>query len=95
MGADGAAPGPPPGAFLSDLTSHQRGPGFLTVVAGTYVLATQIVVLFDYFAIATFLWAVAIVLWVLLTYAIFTALTIKREKPSLAEGVSGGWGPSR
>ena len=27
----------------------------------------------------------------LLIYTIFTGLTIKREKPSLAEGINGGW----
>ena len=33
----------------------------------------------------------AAVLWLLLIYTIFTALTIKRNKPSLAEGINGGW----
>jgi tellurite resistance protein TehA-like permease len=31
------------------------------------------------------------VLWAALTYTVLTALTVKEEKPSLAEGISGGW----
>ncbi len=37
------------------------------------------------------LWFLAAVLWALLTYAIFTAFTVKERKPSLAEGINGGW----
>jgi tellurite resistance protein TehA-like permease len=33
----------------------------------------------------------AIVLWVCLTYTIFTAFTIKETKPPLEEGLTGGW----
>jgi tellurite resistance protein TehA-like permease len=80
-----------PHAVADDLTSHQRGPGFLTTVAGTCVLGTSAILLFDGFAVATVLWVVGIVLWVVLTYAVFTSLTIKRDKPSLAEGISGSW----
>ena len=42
-------------------------------------------------ASAAALWVVGIVLWAVLTYAVFTALTVKAEKPSLAEGINGGW----
>ncbi|MFN8162831.1 MAG: tellurite resistance/C4-dicarboxylate transporter family protein, partial [Solirubrobacterales bacterium] len=80
-----------PARVLSDLTDHQRGLGFLTVVAATGVLGAQMIVIWHGFAIATLLLAIAGVLWVLLTYTIFTALTIKREKPSLAKGISGTW----
>ncbi|MGV1047720.1 MAG: tellurite resistance/C4-dicarboxylate transporter family protein [Solirubrobacterales bacterium] len=80
-----------PARVLSDLTDHQRGLGFLTVVAATSVLGAQVIQIGHEFAIASALLALAAVLWVLLTYTIFTALTIKREKPSLAQGVSGTW----
>src|SRR3989338_1835801 len=40
---------------------------------------------------ASALWLLGLVLWIGLTYTIFTALTIKEEKPSLAEGISGAW----
>jgi tellurite resistance protein TehA-like permease len=80
-----------PKRVLDDLTSHQRGLGFLTVVAATGVLGAQVILIGHEFAIAAVLLAVAIVLWVGLTYTILTALTIKREKPSLARGISGTW----
>jgi tellurite resistance protein TehA-like permease len=80
-----------PAAFLGDLIDHQRGMGFLTIVAGTGVLGAQMVLIGHSLAIASALLAVAIVLWVVLTYTIFTAFTIKRDKPSLADGINGTW----
>ncbi|MGE5635732.1 MAG: tellurite resistance/C4-dicarboxylate transporter family protein, partial [Nocardioidaceae bacterium] len=77
--------------FVADLTDHRRSHGFLTIVAGTCVLGVQMILIGDGYAIATGLLIVAAVLWVLLIYTIFTALTIKPEKPSLAEGISGSW----
>lgn len=77
--------------FLSDLISHQRGPGFLTVVAGTCVLGSQFLQLFDGYFMAVFLWWVGILLWAGLTYTIFAGLTIKEKKPSLEEGINGAW----
>jgi tellurite resistance protein TehA-like permease len=78
-------------AMFRDLISHERGPGFLTVVAGTCVLATQLIMIEQLYAIATALLVVAAVLWLVLIYTIFTALTVKRDKPTLADGISGGW----
>jgi tellurite resistance protein TehA-like permease len=40
---------------------------------------------------ALVLWIAGIVLWAGLTYAIFGLLTVKTEKPALAEGINGGW----
>src|SRR5207244_13259540 len=31
------------------------------------------------------------VLWATVTYTLFTVLTVKEQKPSLAEGINGGW----
>jgi tellurite resistance protein TehA-like permease len=36
-------------------------------------------------------WIVGIALWLVLTYTIFTVITVKPEKPTLAEGINGGW----
>jgi tellurite resistance protein TehA-like permease len=76
---------------LADLASHGRGVGFFTAVAGTCVLGSQFLVVGGMPRIATALWILGIVLWALLTYAIFTIITIKSAKPSLAEGIHGGW----
>lgn len=77
--------------FLRDLTCHQRGPGFFTMVAGTCVLGSQFFRLVNVYPVVVSLWVAGILLWTALTYTIFTALTIKEEKPSLQEGISGAW----
>lgn len=80
-----------PGRFFGDLADHLRGPGFFTAVAATSVLGSQTLLLSDAVRAAAALCALALVLWVLLTYAIFAALTVKSHKPSLGEGIGGGW----
>ena len=76
---------------FADLIDHRRGVGFFTTVAGTAVLGSELVVVFGNYRLAFVLWCLAACLWMLLTYAIFTAFTVKEQKPSLAEGISGGW----
>jgi tellurite resistance protein TehA-like permease len=78
-------------AMLADLTNHRLSFGFLTVVAATCVLGTQVVLVAERFEPAVVLLGFGIVLWVLLTYTIFTILTIKTDKPSLVDGINGGW----
>jgi tellurite resistance protein TehA-like permease len=78
-------------ALLRDLVDHQNGVGFLTIVAGTCVLGAQALLIGDSPLVASVLLAVGAVLWPALIYTIFTALTIKAEKPSLADGINGGW----
>lgn len=77
--------------FFGDFGSHSRGPGFFTTVAATSVLGTQIVVQLHIVAIAQLLWWFAFALWLVLTYAIFTALTVRRNKPAFEDGINGGW----
>ncbi len=77
--------------FFGDMTTHLTGPGYFTMVAGTGVLASQFLVLAENVAVGTVLWLLAILLWLSLTYTIFTALTVRRVKPSLDEGISGSW----
>jgi len=80
-----------PRAFARDMTDHLRGPGFFTAVAASSVLGTQFLILEDGSRAGMALWAVALVLWFGLTYAIFTAFTIKEDKPALSEGINGAW----
>ncbi|MBE0590060.1 MAG: tellurite resistance/C4-dicarboxylate transporter family protein [Hydrogenophaga sp.] len=77
--------------FFSDLFDHLRGPGFFTSVAATSIVGSQFLLLTDDSRVAGVLWALAIVLWVTLTYAIFAGLTIKQVKPPLDKGISGAW----
>ena len=76
---------------VADLSDHKRAVGFFTLVAATAVLGTQTLLIAGARSIALALWILAIVFWATLTYAIFTALTVKRVKPTLAEGINGGW----
>lgn len=76
---------------VADLLDHGRCVGFFTTVAGTCVLGSQCVVIAENTRAAVGLWLLGITLWLLLTYAIFTSLTIKAVKPALSNGINGGW----
>jgi tellurite resistance protein TehA-like permease len=80
-----------PHDMAADLGDHLRGPGFFTAVAATAVLGSQFAVFEASDALALSLGVLAAVLWLGLTYAIFTALTIKPEKPPLDKGINGAW----
>jgi tellurite resistance protein TehA-like permease len=80
-----------PQNFFHDLQDHLRGVGFFTMVAGTCVLGSQCVILFQGYVWGTILLVVGAGLWVILIYAVFTGLIIRSDKPSLEEGISGVW----
>ena len=80
-----------PQAFFSDLIDHQRGPGFFTFVAGSCVLGSQFLVIAHNYRAAFALWVLATVLWILLIYGVFAAFSVKEHKPTLADGINGGW----
>jgi tellurite resistance protein TehA-like permease len=77
--------------FAEDITSHARGPGFFTIVAGTCVLGNQFVLLGKDLQTATLLWCVGVALWFVLMYTFFTAVTVRETKPTLEAGINGGW----
>ena len=78
-------------AFFTDLIDHNRGPGFFTTVAATCIFGSQWLLIFDASRLALVLWFVGILLWMILTYTIFTGVTVKEAKPTLVEGIHGGW----
>jgi tellurite resistance protein TehA-like permease len=78
-------------AFIEDWTSHQRAPGFFTSVAATCVLGVQLVVLHNAKHAGLWLFGLGLLLWVICTYSVFVALSVREEKPSLADGINGGW----
>ena len=80
-----------PGRFFADMVDHSRGPGFFTAVAATGVLGSQCVLLAADPRAGGALLAVAGVLWVGLTYAIFAGFTIRQHKPALERSMSGTW----
>lgn len=76
---------------LADLLDHGRSVGFFTMVASTCVLGSQSLVVAGLPGLAFGLWCLGLGLWALLTYGIITILTVKEHKPTLAEGLNGGW----
>ena len=80
-----------PRRFFGDMVEHARGAGYFTMVAATGIMASQCIVLLDNLGLGFALWALAALLWLLLTYTIFTAFTIRRDKPTLDKGISGAW----
>ena len=79
------------GRVVADLLHHGRCVGFFTAVAATCVLGSQCLLVGDAPRAASALWALGVALWASLTYTIFTLLTVKPEKPPLAEGLNGAW----
>jgi tellurite resistance protein TehA-like permease len=77
--------------FFLDMIDHLRGPGFFTMVAASSILGSEFLILAHNLVAGFALWIIAIILWLGLTYTIFTAFTIKEEKPSLDQGISGAW----
>ncbi len=80
-----------PRRFFGDMFTHSSGPGYFTTVAGTAIIASQFMILRGDFIIGAILWGVTFALWLVLSYAIFAALTIRADKPPLEQGISGAW----
>jgi tellurite resistance protein TehA-like permease len=78
-------------SVLADLNSHARAPGFFTVVAGTCVLGSQVLIVTGRSDIALPLWIAGIVLWCVVMYVFFTAIIVQEQKPSLETGINGAW----
>jgi tellurite resistance protein TehA-like permease len=77
--------------LLRDISDHQRAPGFFTIVAGTCVLGTQNVVVMKATGVGLALWWLGLILWFAIMYTFFTAVTVRRRKPTLARGINGAW----
>jgi tellurite resistance protein TehA-like permease len=80
-----------PKRFFGDMVAHLTGPGYFTMVAGTGIMASQFMLLRENVLAGKLLWLLAALLWLCLTYTIFTAFTVRTDKPSLDKGINGGW----
>ncbi len=80
-----------PRLFFADMTDHRLGTGFFTMVAGSCILGVQLLLIAHSLAAATVFLVLGILLWIGLTYTIFTAFTVKRDKPTLEHGITGAW----
>ncbi|MCA8889244.1 MAG: tellurite resistance/C4-dicarboxylate transporter family protein [Parvularculaceae bacterium] len=77
--------------FFEDMFDHGRGPGFFTMIAASGVLGSETLLLTGVVPAGFAFWLIALILWPTLTYTIFTAFTIKENKPPLDQGISGAW----
>lgn len=80
-----------PRAFKADVQSHSRGVGFFTTVAAAGVFGNQLILQMSAPALAAVFWIIAVALWLVVTYGLLAVLTVIPDKPSLAEGLNGGW----
>jgi tellurite resistance protein TehA-like permease len=80
-----------PRQLFADMTDHRLGPGFFTAVAASCILGTQFLLLAHSLTAAVALLSLGIVLWIGLTYTVFTAFAVKRDKPPLERGITGAW----
>ncbi|MCC6866852.1 MAG: tellurite resistance/C4-dicarboxylate transporter family protein [Ignavibacteria bacterium] len=78
-------------AVITDIVDHTQSIGFFTLVSATCVLGSQFILIYKNYLIAAILWVVGIFFWICLMYLIFTVLTVKEKKPTLSEGITGGW----
>lgn len=77
--------------FVSDMSNHARGVGYLTIVAGTCILGSQFVLLNDNPGLGLLFLFLGLALWFLLIYGIFTALAIRSNKPAFRDAINGIW----
>jgi tellurite resistance protein TehA-like permease len=80
-----------PDRLWADLISHVKGPTFLTVVAATCILGSQFSIIVHSNIIATYLWVLGILLWMVLLYTFLAGVTVKEPKPQLENALSGAW----
>jgi tellurite resistance protein TehA-like permease len=78
-------------AVRADFTNHGRAVGFFTIVAATCVFGSQCLLVGQWVDLALALWFAGIGLWALLIYSVFALLTVKADKPAVADGLNGGW----
>ena len=79
------------GRVKDDINNHVRGPGFFTVVAGTSVLGSQLLIVANQSRVASVLWLLALILWAVIMYTFFAAMTVRENKPSIESGLNGAW----
>jgi tellurite resistance protein TehA-like permease len=77
--------------FVKDLRDFNRGVGYLTTVAATCILGSQIVILDEAHQLGFVFLCAGSFLWGLLTYSLFTALMVRTDKPGIEDGINGAW----
>lgn len=80
-----------PSRFTEDIKDHAKSPGLLTFVAGSCVLGSQFTIIAGNYKIASVLFYIGLIAWLILIYTVFTVFTVKKDKPSINTALSGVW----
>lgn len=80
-----------PRNFFGDMSRHARGPGYLTIVAGTGLLGNQYALLLGQYCLACGLFWLALAVWCFFIWANFLALFTTNRKPPIEKGINGAW----
>jgi tellurite resistance protein TehA-like permease len=75
----------------ADIVDHSRGPGFLTLIAATAVLGSQLSVYHVLPRVVPWVLGLAAAMWLVITYTFLAAMTIGQRKPGLHTGLNGTW----
>lgn len=77
--------------MVTGLIVRAGAPECLTVVAGTCVLGSQVVLLVGSVTFGLVLWLLGGILWTFLLYAFFLVSFVTEPKPTLERGLTGTW----
>lgn len=80
-----------PRLLFADLTTHAKGFTFLTIVAGTNVLASASASIHGWWTLAEVLWWCSLPLFVVLLYSALISDILRHVKPALGAGINGSW----
>lgn len=80
-----------PADFFGDFANHNRGPGYLTIVAGTCILGNQFALLAGDMATAQSLLLLGFITWLFCLWGVFFALFTVENKPEIEHGINGAW----
>lgn len=80
-----------PRLIVMDMMDHARGPGFFTLVAGNCILGVEFQILLGWSMASAAFWWIGVVLWMLVMYLFFLAITTRENKPTLDVGINGAW----
>lgn len=80
-----------PGMIVQDLHSHGKSFGFLTFIAATCLLGSEMLTFFQAGTVAKGLFFLSLGVWLVLIWLVPVGISTAENKPSLEKGISGAW----
>lgn len=75
----------------ADLSTHEKGAGFLSFIAATCILGNGYALGEQQFYTGIILLAVALIAWLFIIYSFLSLVILKAVKPSPEKGLNGSW----